>query len=93
MNIAKNYNFTHHTIKCIKTKMSDNIKTYVDFYQGVHYPFSCVSFENNLEIDPSRVVQIISESGYKKSLKDEELLEHFDIKSIATNKFMIKKTF
>ncbi|WP_305767721.1 hypothetical protein [Candidatus Epulonipiscium viviparus] len=87
----RDYNYTYHTILCIKTKLSDNIKQYVDFQKGVYYPFSCVSFENNGKIDTSRVVQIISESGYKKSLKDEELLEHFNVENIIANKFMIKR--
>ncbi|ONI44334.1 hypothetical protein AN641_07515 [Candidatus Epulonipiscioides gigas] len=87
---SKDYNYTYYTILCIKTKMSDNIKQHVDFYEGAYYPFTCVSFENNGTIDTTRVVQIISESGYKKSLKDNELLEHFDTNNIVTNKFMLK---
>ncbi|OOB77461.1 MAG: hypothetical protein BEN19_01855 [Epulopiscium sp. Nuni2H_MBin003] len=87
----KQYNYTYPTVLCTNTRLSDNINKKVDFEQGIYYPFSCISFELTEQIDPSRVVQIISESGYKISLKDKELLNYFDITSIIINKFSLIK--
>ncbi|OOB79720.1 MAG: hypothetical protein ATN34_04670 [Epulopiscium sp. Nele67-Bin002] len=91
--ITKNYSYTYPSIKCLKTKMSDNVKKHVDFKEGYFYPFTCLSYDINEEIESHRAVQIISESGYKLTFKDDRLIEYFDIENIVVQQYLPSKEF
>ncbi len=84
---AKNYNFNYSSVLCINDKLSDNINKRLDFKKGYYYPFLCMSYDLTQAIDPSRAVQLITESGYKITLKDKELLHYFDIEKILFNRY------
>ncbi len=91
--VTKNYSYTYPSIKCLKTKMSENINKHIDYKEGVFYPFTCLSYDINEQIESNRAVQIISESGYKLAFKDARLMEYFDIDNIVIQQFLPSKDY